>query len=187
MAIVGGARSRVTGYLDRPPHFPLECTISGKEAKVRPDFRQCWSGLERWITYLKKSKSVATDVIWKEAQQNREKKCETWWKRDAHWGNPLPVEKPTSMKRAVLLNCLLDKAGLRVGKPLRATTGDTRQWKQRGLHWYSAELSKYSPASVVDLNIRKTSVLQEETSGNGHIALYIYCIHLAPILKLIWT
>lgn len=73
MAIVGGVRVRVTGYLDSLPHFTLECTISGKEAKVRPDFRQCRSGLEQWITYLKKSKSMATDVIWKEAQQNREK------------------------------------------------------------------------------------------------------------------
>lgn len=68
----GGARGRVTGYLDVLPHFALACTISGMEAKVSPDFRQCWSGLEQWITYLKKSKSMAKDLIWREAQQYRE-------------------------------------------------------------------------------------------------------------------
>lgn len=63
----------VTGYVDALLHFALECTISGIGAKVRPGFRQCWSGLERWITYLKKSKSMAKDLIWNEAQQYREK------------------------------------------------------------------------------------------------------------------
>lgn len=37
------------------------------------DFKQCGSGLEQWITYLKKSKSVAKDLIWSGAQQHREK------------------------------------------------------------------------------------------------------------------
>lgn len=90
MGIVGwvvGARGGVTGYLDVLLHFALECTISDTGAKVRPDFRQCWSGLERWITYLKKSKSMAKDLIWSEAQQYREKSVkpgETWRKRDTH-------------------------------------------------------------------------------------------------------
>lgn len=46
------------------------------------------------------------------------------------------------MKRAVLLNCLLDKAGLRFGKPLRDTASGVRQREQGGLHWYSAALSE---------------------------------------------
>lgn len=68
-----GARGGVTGCLDVLPHFALECTISATGAKVRPDFRQCWSGLELRITYLAKSKSAAKDLIWSEARQTEGK------------------------------------------------------------------------------------------------------------------
>jgi len=54
-----------------------------------------------------------SDLEWSPAVQKE--KCESWRKRDTHWGNPLPLEKPRSMKRAVLLNWLLDKAGLWLG------------------------------------------------------------------------
>lgn len=110
-------RSGVTGYLDKQPHFTLACTISLNAGQIPADAARVWA---QWITYLEKSKSAAERVMWTEGQQNIQK-CETWRKRDAHWGNLLPAEEPTSMKRAVLLNCLLDKAGLRFGKPLRDT------------------------------------------------------------------
>lgn len=137
VGLISEAGGGVTGYLDKPPHFTLVCTISGNGGQIHGDAARI---LGQWITYLEKSKTAAKHVIWTEGRQNRQK-CETWRKRDAHWGNPLPAEEPTGMKRAVLLNCLLDKAGLRFGKPLRGTACGVRQREQGGLQWYSAALS----------------------------------------------
>lgn len=132
--------------------------------------------LGQWITYLEKSKSVAERVIWTEGQQNGQK-CETWRKRDAHWGNPLPAEEPTSMKRAVLLNCLLDKAGLRFGKPLRGTARGVRQQNQGGLHWYSAALSDCFLPPAWD------SSLQHKEMSRNNVCMYAACSEGEPSVK----
>lgn len=125
-------------------HFALKCTISGWGAKVRPNFSKCWSGLERWITYRKESKSVAKDLIWSRAQKE---KCETWGKRGSHWGNPLLLVKPGSMKGAVLLNWLLDKGCLWLG----SHSSSSLVTPDRGRREVFEMLSHYSSLSVFRL------------------------------------
>lgn len=154
----------VTGYLDKQPHFTLACTISVNGGQIPADAARV-SG--QWITYLEKSKSATERVIWTEGQQNRQK-CETWRKRDAHWGNPLPAEKPTSMKRAVSLNCLLDKAGLRFGKALRGTASGVRQREQGGLPGYSAALSDGFLPPAGDFSLQLGEVSPKEINSNKH-------------------
>lgn len=70
----------MTGYLDVLLHFALECTISGagrlREARFQAGVVL---GLERRITYLRKSKSMAEDLSWRGARRplKKKKKCET--------------------------------------------------------------------------------------------------------------
>ena len=83
---------------------------------------------------------MARDLVWSGAKRRRREKCETWRKGDSHWGNPLPVDKPTGLKGAVLLNWLADKAGLWQGEPLTVTSGDTRPGEERGSYWYEGNV-----------------------------------------------
>lgn len=65
----------MTGYLDVLLHFALECTISGagrlREARFQAGVAL---GLERRITYLRKSKSMAEDLSWRGARRPLKKK-----------------------------------------------------------------------------------------------------------------
>lgn len=69
----------MTGYLDVLLHFALECTISGAGRLQEARFQaRVALGLERRITYLRKSKSMAEDLSWRGARRPlKKKKCET--------------------------------------------------------------------------------------------------------------